>query len=245
MALAACPRCKFFCLESARPDGGRDDSEQRARTLSFTHGGWCGQENDVGITSSTAKKVQTFIQSRPSVMHVDVLINKKDPQQVGFLLRQLLSLKVPVQVAFLQGTVPLQNDDLFTLLLEFLSACPVWSVNLGELRFSEVQCRRLSETLKTSGVTHMFYECTVAGTWKDIYRAIVRANRSKHGRWRFSPDCKQNQTVSAAVKSWFCPFSHGVNKQWAARNRTGWVGVDRVQCESCARWRRLPPNLDG
>jgi hypothetical protein len=38
----------------------------------------------------------------------------------------------------------------------------------GELRFSEAQCKRLGEALKASGVTHMFYECTVAGHWKNV-----------------------------------------------------------------------------
>ena len=97
----------------------------------------------------------------------------------------LLKLKMPVQVAFLQGMVPLQHDDLFPRLLDLIAQCPVWSLNLGELRFSEEQCQELSKSLRRSGVTHMFYECTVAGQWKDVYRSIIRDNRSKHGRWRW------------------------------------------------------------
>ena len=73
------------------------------------------------------------------------------------------------QVAFLQGMVPLQDDALFPRLVDLLSVCPVWSLNLGELRFSESQCSKLADALRTSGVTHLFYECTVAGQWKEEY----------------------------------------------------------------------------
>lgn len=62
-----------------------------------------------------------------------------------------------------------------------------------------------------------------------MYRDIIRQNRSKHGRWRLSPDCAQNQAIQAAVKSWFCPTSHACNKRWVQRNRAGWPDVDRVQ----------------
>ena len=51
--------------------------------------------------------------------------------------------------------------------------------------------------------------------------------------------------ILAAVKSWFCPINHACNKQWIARNNLGWTGVERVQCESCGKWRRLPAGLDG
>ena len=81
----------------------------------------------------------------------------------------------------------------------------VWSINLGELRFSEEQCSKLADALRLSGVTHMFYECTVAGDWKDTFRNIIRNNRAKHGFWRLGPDAEQNRVVLAAVKSWCLP----------------------------------------
>ena len=49
----------------------------------------------------------------------------------------------------------------------------------------------------------------------------------------------------AAVKNWFAPTSHEINKQWAGRNRAGWTSADRVQCEACRKWRRLPEGMDG
>ena len=45
-----------------------------------------------------------------------------------------------------------------------------------------------------------FYECTVAGGWKDKYRAIIRDNRAKHSRWRLGPSCAQNRLVLAALE---------------------------------------------
>ena len=84
-------------------------------------------------------------------------------------MMQLIKYRMPIQVAFLQGMVPLMDDALFPRLIDVLSVCPVWSLNLGELRFSESQCERLADALRTSGVTHLFYECTVAGQWKEEY----------------------------------------------------------------------------
>ena len=95
----------------------------------------------------------------------------------------LLKLKMPVQVAFLQGMVPLQHDDLFPRLLDLIAQCPVWSLNLGELRFSEEQCAKLADALRLSGVTHLFYECTVAGQWKE-----VRADRMRGRAARLAPN---------------------------------------------------------
>ena len=90
-----------------------------------------------------------------------------------------------------------------------------------------------------------FYECTVAGGWKEKFRGIIRDNRAKHARWRLGPSCSQNRLVLAAVKNWFAPTSHEINKQWAGRNRAGWTSADRVQCEACRKWRRLPEGVDG
>ena len=173
------------------------------------------------------------------------LINKKDPQHVAFLFQQLLIHRTPIQVAFLQGAVPLQQSQHFAKLGELLCSCPIWSVNLGELRFSEEQCADLSKSLRRSGVTHMFYECTVAGQWKETYRSTIRDNRWKHGLWRFGPDEEQNDVVRQSVKNWFNPENHQCNKDWSARHKGGWTAVERVQCEACGKWRRLPSTIDG
>jgi hypothetical protein len=213
--------------------------------LSSFHGAWVGQQRDHGVSISVVRRVQTFLQSRPAVLHLDELINKKDPLQVRYVMMRLIEERAPVQVIFMQGALPLQHDDLFPRLLDLLSTCPVWSANLGELRFSDTQCAKLANALRMSGVTHLFYECTVAGHWKDVYRNAIRDNRAKHGLWRFGPDAEQNRVILAAIKSWYVPTSHRTNKQWAARNVGGWTSVERVQCEACGKWRRLPPNVDG
>ena len=41
------------------------------------------------------------------------------------------------------------------------------------------------------------------------------------------------------------PTSHRANKQWATRNALGWTSVERVQCEACGKWRRLPSSIAG
>ena len=78
-----------------------------------------------------------------------------------------------------------------------------------------------------------------------VYRTLIRQNRAKHGLWRLGPDAEQNRVILAAVKNWYCPTSHKVNKQFCSRMAVGWSGVERVQCEACGKWRRLPNGLDG
>ena len=227
------------------PQNDSTDPDDDCSTLSLMHGGWCGPVRDGGVSTSCARNVKTFLELRPAVLHLDELINKKNETQVRYLMQELLRQRAPVQVAFLQGAVPLQTDNLFPRLLQMLTTCPVWSINLGELRFTEDQCEKLAEVLRQSGVTHMFYECTVAGQWKDVFRETIRKNRAKHGLWRLGPDAEQNRVVLSAVKSWFNPTSQAVNKKWIARFREGWSDVERVQCEACGKWRRLPASLDG
>jgi hypothetical protein len=130
MPKGGCPDCKSFCRRTTGAPGPADDPF--VQELPLGQGGWCGHDND-RVTASIAKKVAAFLLARPAVMHLDELINKKDPLQVAYLLRHLIDEAVPVQVAFLQGAVPFQTEELFVRLLEFLTKCPVWSVNLGEL----------------------------------------------------------------------------------------------------------------
>ena len=193
-----------------------------------------------------------------AVLHLDNVVNKLDPDELGFLFRTVLVKRVPVQVAFLQGAVPLQQgrakEQLFAQLLQLLrgedasldrapsaeeefgalTASPrkgadgaalahapyesvLWAVNLGELKLSEPQLDALCAALSHArcGVTHMFYECTnLPEGRKDALRAIVRANRAKHGRWKLGPDEDQNAVVKSCVKCWFNATSHPCNKRW-------------------------------
>lgn len=254
----------------AHNDAHRGPGGDETDLLSTMHAGWFVSPLDPPVPPSCANKIAAFVIARPAVLHVDeILNNKKDPMQVRRLLPTLIKQRVPVQVAFLQGTLPLQHRDLFPWLLAFLLQCPVWSVNLGELRFSEAQCRQLAQTLRYSGITHMFYECTVAGQWKEIFRSIIRTNRSKHGMWRLGPDDEQNKVVFAAVKNWYVPTSHAINKEWlqhagslmegdcvkvgphghscesnAESDAPEWLSpclpAVVLQCIACGKWRRLP-----
>ena len=69
----------------------------------------------------------------------------------------------------------------------------------------------------------------------------------KHSLWRLGPDAEQNRVIFAAVKNWFNPTAHTVNKQWIERKANGWTSVGRVQCEACGsgagRRRRSPAGL--
>jgi hypothetical protein len=183
--------------------------------------------------------------ARWGVVHVDHLVNKINDVEFGLLMGYML--KKPVEVVFLQGAKPLEkNKEMFEKFLTLLRRKTIWSINLGELRFSSEQLEQLEEALEDSWVTHMFYECTVAGPWKvsragctpsctlsrlflqvsralglfpqDVYRAIIRDNRSKHSKWRLGSDHAGNHMLLQSVKNWFNPINHSQNKVWAQRN---------------------------
>ena len=57
-----------------------------------------------------------------SVLHIDTLVNKESKGQVAYVLDKLFaSPRPPVQIAFLQGAIPLQAGPLFDKLLAFLA----------------------------------------------------------------------------------------------------------------------------
>ena len=130
--------------------------------LSVMSGGWCGVCERPPIPPNAARKVQHFLQSGISILRLDEIINKKDAQQVAYVLEQMGAHNTAIQVAFLQGATPLQQPMLFAKLLEFLHTKMLWCVNLGEMQFTEAQAQSLSVALKTSGVTHMCaaWHCT-------------------------------------------------------------------------------------
>ena len=60
------------------------------------------------------------------------------------------------------------------------------------------------------------------GAWKNLIRDLVRTNRAKHDLYLFCDgDTDQNTVVRQAVKNWFNPTGHSVNKVWLARQKGG------------------------
>ena len=146
-----CALCKVHCSypgTSAEP--ASEDS------LALAYGGWCGPRRDQ-LAGGVSRRVQAFLQARATVLHCDDIINKKDPVQVGYLLQKLLQHRSPVQVAFLQGAIPLQNTVLFPRLLDFLQLCPVWSApwHVERRRLGRARPRRRG--LHSSAVAPLFH----------------------------------------------------------------------------------------
>ena len=78
-----------FANLAMMPMHQHDDTEH----LTYMHAGWAGQFREYGVTPSVLRKVLTFLQTRPAVLHADELINKKDQLQVRRreqLLRRML-----------------------------------------------------------------------------------------------------------------------------------------------------------
>eukprot|EP00937_MAST-01D_sp_MAST-1D-sp2_P001235 g1235.t1 len=227
------------------------------------------------VSPKADQKISSFLRGDlgegcgTAVLHLDELVNKLDPAELGYLLMTILTQRVAVQVAFLQGALPFQSSEAcFEQLLQLLrgrdaevdAALPaagtvpgspgrraasyvssVWSVNLGELKFSEAQLDRLCAALRhpRCGVTHLFFECTnLPDGRKAEMRGIIRDNRGKHDRWRLGSNEAQNAVVFSCRKCWFNAVNHGCNKAWLeqrrkrhriarAAEREAWVG-DRV-----------------
>ena len=91
-----CAACKANCRNTSGAPA-IDDTYEDDSTLPVAMGGWCGHDNG-RVTTSVAKKVAAFLLARPAVMHLDGLINKKDPLQVAYLFDHLINQRAPVQV---------------------------------------------------------------------------------------------------------------------------------------------------
>ena len=105
----------------------------------------------------------------------------------------VLRHKLPVQVAFMQGMLPLQQDDLFPRLLDFIQQCPIWSVNLGELRFSEDQCSRCANAATRHARTR-------APPWRAHLHA-TSAPACRHAPRRRSPHARRPPPSLAGWRS--------------------------------------------
>ena len=116
------------------------------------------------IPASVMRRVEAFFSSgETAVLHLDHLIKKLDASQLQLVMERALTATPAVQVAFLQGALPLQGG-LFSRLLRWIERGDLWALNLGELNFSVPQLAALERSLRASSVSHLFYECTVMRT---------------------------------------------------------------------------------
>jgi hypothetical protein len=132
-------------------------------------------------------------------------VTKSCRQQLFHLLVHILRADC-VEVAYFQGTKLFETPYFFRLLCTFIRQCRVWSINLGEIQFSSPQLEALASAIENSRVSFMFYECNHLPRkpvdMKRRFRNIIRANRSKHSRWKFSLDRDLNETIMSSEKNW-------------------------------------------
>ena len=88
------------------------------------------------------------------VLHLDNLVNKLQPIEVGYILQEVEARGIKVQLAYVQGAISLQGAN-FDRLCRFLATPSLWTVNMGELMFSGPQLKNLKGVLENSNVTHM------------------------------------------------------------------------------------------
>lgn len=142
---------------------------------------------------------------------------KTKPEALGAMM-QILARERMVQVAYMQGSTAITDDDCFEDFVNWIKEGVVWGLNIGEIRFSEEQLQRMTEVLKNSNITHMFYECTfMTPKMKRQWRDIIRGNRRKHRRW--SLEGGQPAVVLACKNMWFNPVNHTTNKKFQRKSR--------------------------
>ena len=232
--------CAKNCAALAMPYTSYTNRDEKPyddpdKWLSISHGGWIGPATDT-VPVRVAKKIEAFVQSREPVLHIDeVLNNKKDVHQVRLLFQRLLEEKVPVQV-FLWGAI-LQGDAAFAQLMRLLHECSVWSINLGELRFSEAQCAKLAETLKKSGDAHVL-RVHGGGPVEGDVPPTIRDNRWKHGLGASAPT---SRTTSCASRSRTGSTRRTTSATKTGRRATRAAGPRSSACSAGVRQVAPPP----
>ena len=108
----------YTLARAPRPPPPRARAARRPAPKPQEATAWQGKVDDWFAPSADAKEYAR----RVSVLHIDTLIDKKRKDQVAYVLDKLLaSPRPPVQIAFLQGAIPLQAGPLFDKLLAFLA----------------------------------------------------------------------------------------------------------------------------
>lgn len=136
-------------------------------------------------------------------MHNHMQINKQTQCELFNLMTRMCTLRC-VQVAYMQGATQLTECEyLFGLLCKIIANGVLWSINLGEIKFSPHQYSQLLQAIGCSEVTHMFLECVyLPPRMKDHFRAALRTNRTKHSMWKLSGDTKQDSIIKSVHKNW-------------------------------------------
>ena len=163
------------------------------------------------------RRVCTRIERSTSKLMMDVnVIRKEEEFDVAIFLEHVLN-NPHVEIIYLHGATPLEADRMFEKLMQVLLKPNVWSINLGELKFSASKLKRLQNAVAQSSVTHMFYECDGTQLKTDLMSAI-RENRKKHTMWKYSGDDTHNKAVEAVHKNWWNPCNHPCNKEHGFRS---------------------------
>ena len=103
------------------------------------------------------------------------------------LLQAVLDLSVPTQVAKLNHP-GFARPDAFPLLLAFLRRSGVWACNLGEIEFSEEQCKQLCKALEAGGVGFLFVDkVKVGGVAVRRLKDTIWSNRDRRRRNESEP----------------------------------------------------------
>ena len=103
------PANHLFCQRALNP---------HEQLSTFLNGPWTGQQRNHGVNISVVRKVQTFLQSRPAVLHLDELINKKDPLQVRYLMMRLIEERAPVPLSCISSWSSSPLFSLFGLVVD-------------------------------------------------------------------------------------------------------------------------------
>ena len=182
------------------------------------------QIGELQITESWKTATDDFLATGKVILRATELVNKERSEQLAYLFEAILNRGRHLQFLYLEGCDVHKSEQVFRLVLGVLQYQGVWLVNLGEMNLKDNQLNQLLHALRTSTITHLYYEqnhlAGCGGFYKRTYfDPILHTNRRKASRHRLcDTNHEQNWLIFQDNKSWFPPMRHSYNKEWAIAN---------------------------
>ena len=127
-------------------------------------------------------EIDRYFERHPASLHIFRWAHARQylstPSEHRGLCASLLALRAREAPQILYAnTEAITDDSAFPVLCDLLRAGKTWAVNLGEARFSSLQCAELHRTILNSQVAFMYVERNFVG--QDTVRLLKDAIRDR------------------------------------------------------------------
>lgn len=207
--LHSCP-CFFACTSRKRQRGNSVAMVCRTRSSSRRSHNQTGRR---GLAKGTAALLASC-DAWPTILHPKLHMRDAVDDVIAFL--ETLKQSHRVQAVYLQGFRSLERPEVFPHLLNLLRTNhTLWSLNLGEVVFSQTQLESVLKAICRSSVTHGYMDDTLLSREeKRRLLAAFRRNRSKHTQWVLRTDGSNLDIILGITHCFFNPRNHDRNKKY-------------------------------